>query len=122
VTRWSTWQPFEPGMSYEIDLETPVTLNLLVAEGEHEQPDIRVRLETWNGTMWSGVGVDPIVSSTSVDPSWRRAAIGVLRTNGLKWLLVARSDWGAEDLHNNAELWGIQPKAATPLYTLFSLE
>jgi len=122
VTRWSTWQPFEPAMNYEIDFGESVTVNRIIVVGDREQSDIRVRVEIWDGSMWNDVGVDPRIEDIDADPGWRRAAIQVLRMNGLKWLLVAKSDWGADDLHTNAKLWGIRPKASTQLHTLFSLE
>jgi hypothetical protein len=122
VTRWSTWRPFAPEMFYEIDFGAPLTIDRVVADGTPEQSDIKVRVETWSDSGWSDVGVDPRIEDIPFETGWRRAAIQELKANGLKWMLVARSDWGAEDLHANAALWGIRPRVATSNHTLFYLE
>jgi hypothetical protein len=122
ATRWSTWRPFQPDMFYEIDFGGPVTIDRVVAESAPEQSDSRMRVEIWNGSGWADAGVDASIEDVAHDPAWRRAAIQELKRNGLRWMLINKSDWGAEYLYLDPALWGIRRKIATQHFMLFYLE
>jgi hypothetical protein len=77
-------------------------------EASHDQYNVRMKLEGWDGTgTWITLSDKPELSEVSVPKGLRRMAIQELKARAITHLLVWDSDFGADEIRVNTAVWGV---------------
>ena len=108
VTRWRSWQSISPGMFVEVDLGRAELIDSVHLDCPPEVAQIRLRLETQEASgRWRTLAEAPQAAELPPPLGLRRAAVQELRAQGVDYLVVLDSDFGAADYRKNAALWGL---------------
>ena len=123
VTRWSTLQPYRPGMFVELDFEKPERIDSVVAECSPNQSKMRLEFDDGSGT-WQIVSAEStITNATGAAHSVReRAAADYLKQNGILWVLIPDAGIYGHPFEMRKEKWGMKAIAASNGATLYHLE
>jgi len=109
VTRWRSWEHMRPGMFVEVDFGREETLEAILVDCSPDQLQVRLRLEVQDRSgQWRVLVAQPQVGEL---PPWlglRREATRELRAQGIGFLVVLDTDFGADDFRDNARLWGLK--------------
>ena len=109
VTRWSSAQTIEPGMSVEVDFGRAETVDGVLLECSHDQWKVRVRLEGQDASgQWRQLAAEPETQDRPPIMGLRRAATGELKLRGIRYILMYDGDFGASDFRKKAALWNME--------------
>ena len=122
VTRWFTWEHYQPGMYIAVDFGGATEVDRVVADCSPDSCFGRVAVQAWSGSAWQDVGASVAMQVLPAPAGSRRAAAGVLKQNGLHWLLFDYHDFPAKDLVINRTRWGIKLAAASSDHRLYHIE
>ena len=98
TTAWKTWEPTKPGMYFELDFGTPVEIDTVTFDSPNAQAPMRFELN----------GVYARQSEAPLRPDLRRLATAALRREGIGYVLIDPTLFGAEDFKSNPEAWGMR--------------
>jgi hypothetical protein len=122
MTQWSTWENFRPGMCIEVDFGGPIEVDEVTALGEPINYKIRANIEEWSAGGWRAIAATGQGSLVPAPARLRRAAIGYLRFNAVRWLVSGARNWAFQDFLVNRVQWGITPIAHTREHVLYRLD
>ncbi len=108
VTRWQSWQPFEPGMFVEVDFGRLRTIDAVQLEGPTDCSAHSLRLDglTADG-KWTTLDPQRDISPLDPSPFMGKAAMRELKQRGIDYLFLRDTDFGAADVIENPEAWGL---------------
>jgi hypothetical protein len=108
VTRWRSWQTASPGMQIDVDFGAAKSVDQVRVETSRDHAKARLRLETQDTSgRWITLAENPEQIDIVPRGSTRRAVTSELRTRGINYLLIADGDWGAQDMRDDPEAWGL---------------
>lgn len=108
VTRWRSWQPFEPGMWVDVDLGSAHTLDSVQVDSPHDCLAHSLRLETMNPNgQWSAVPGGPRILPLAPPPFMGKAAMRELKQRGIDYLFLRDTDFGFPEVQENPAAWGL---------------
>jgi len=109
VTRWRSWQTASPGMHIDVDFASVKTVDQVRVETsrDHSKAELRVEAQDEAG-RWILVAEKPEEIAMVPRGSVRRAATYELRARGVNYLLIGGDDFGAMDMRDDPEGWGLQ--------------
>lgn len=123
ITRWRTWDTAAPGDSIEIDFGQPRVIDCLRAEGPPDSVKKRTRLEGMDPSgHWIQLVDLPEESNVQPPDSLRRAATFEMKQRGVDYILLDKSDSGAEDVQDDPESWGMTFIAQAGQLRLYRIE
>jgi hypothetical protein len=109
ITFWECGERLRPGQFVEVDFNEVEPADSVLIETAPNQWGIRLKLEGQCASgQWKLLAAEPQASDAPVPPGLRRAAAEELKRRGIDYLLVFDGEFGADDLHRNAGLWGIR--------------
>lgn len=120
VSRWTTGQPYTPGMFFETDFKRSLPIDEIVVECTRDQPAIRMALDLHKPDGWERA---PEALSTYDDPppGLRRAAMEFFKTNRVHWMVVHNLEPLMSDFREHASEWGITLVASARPFTIYRL-
>jgi hypothetical protein len=98
TTAWKTWEPTKSGMYFELDFGRPVKIDTVSFDSSNAQAPMRFELN----------GVYARQSEAPLRLDLRRLATTALRRQGIGYVLIDRTLFGAEDFKSNPEAWGMR--------------
>jgi len=123
VTRWRSWEVAFPGMYIDVDFGREESLDEVRVETSSDITRVRLQLEAMNAAgQWEKIGGEP--QDVAIDQqgySPRRMATRELHARGVNYLLIAETDYGADDFRDDPEFWGLQQIASTPQARLYQV-
>jgi len=122
VTRWSTWQPYEARVYLEVDFGGPARVDAIVSDCWPDESGGRVQVQEWSGNGWENFPAAVSVRDVPAPARMRRAAIELLKSNNLHWLLFNLDDGNAKDFGLNHAQWGMTLAGSTQQYRLYHLD
>lgn len=109
ATRWRTWQPLELGFWLETEFPQPLEITQAAVESA-AVPDAHPQLEVVSTTgQWQWVPEAVELPTAVPDRDLRQEAMRQFKARGIFYLLMNDSDLPAQDLKQNANLWGVTP-------------
>ncbi|HLK22707.1 MAG TPA: glycosyltransferase family 39 protein [Bryobacteraceae bacterium] len=109
VTRWRSWQVAEPGMFVEVNFGKAQTVSAVVVESSDEGYKTKIKLEGLDAQgNWSTILNDPVETSRPITVNLRRTATEELKTRGIRYFLIEKGDFRADDFQVYANYWGIK--------------
>lgn len=119
ITRWTSGQPYMPGMFVQLDFGRPERIDRVVAECSRDQDQMRMRLELESAPGKWEAAAEASLSVAPAPARLRRAAIEYLKANGVRWLLLRDSDPRGKDLRDRGPQWGITLAASLNDWLLY---
>jgi hypothetical protein len=109
ATRWRSWEPAKPGMYLEVDFSKPQAIDQVMLETCPDDRGIPAKIEVLDdGGRWRQAGGQTSEESVALHGDIRRAAIYELHTRNVNYLLMRDVDYGAEDIRDDPESWGLK--------------
>jgi hypothetical protein len=109
ATFWLCGDPVRPGQFIEAQFHRDETADAVLIETAPNQPSIRLKLEGLDTAgRWIPLSAAPAISDSPRPLGLRRAVAEELKRRGNDYLLVFDANRGADDLRQNADLWGIR--------------
>jgi hypothetical protein len=114
VTLWLCGDTLHPGEFVSVEFPQPafpqpIQADAVVMDTSPNQPALRLKLEGLDAAgRWKPLSADPKVENIPAPPDLRRQAARELKRRGIDYLLLFDGETGAEDLRQNAVLWGIR--------------
>jgi hypothetical protein len=108
ATRWRSWETAAPGMYVELDLGEEQTIDAIRVETSPDSPHVELQPELWNGSDWVKLPAQKELTDVPLNPNARRMATYEMHQRGVRYLLLADTDFGAEDVREDPESWGLQ--------------
>jgi hypothetical protein len=126
ATRWRTWEQAFPGMYVDVDFGAPTPLDEIHIETSPDFSHIKIQTEvTDSAGKWVKLGDDFANLPIKVSANIRRAATWEMHLRGLNYLLMNDTDYGAGDMKDDPEAWGLKQIAqgyGARLYKVTPLE
>jgi hypothetical protein len=108
LTPWRSGEAIHPGMFVETDFGGVVQGDGVLIETSPDQSQIRLILKGMDEHgVWRVLCAAPKISDAPPPLGLRRAAVRELERRGVQYLLLFDGEFGADDFHANADLWGI---------------
>jgi len=108
VTRWRSWQPASPGMYVEVDFGGLQRVSSVVVESSSEDVNGKIALRgIGTDGQWITVSEHPVQSALPVPGNLRMAASAVLKTRGIRYVLIKPGNPGADDFFRYPAAWGM---------------
>ncbi len=109
ATRWRSWEPGKPGMYLETDFSKPQSVDMITVvtciDDSWIQTIVQVLDDLGNWQQVTGQASQDRVKFRS---NIRRAATYELHVRGVNYLLLRDLDYGAEDVRDDPESWGLK--------------
>jgi hypothetical protein len=123
VTRWRSWEVASPGMYIDVDFGREETLDQARIETSTDIVRARFELDAVNAAgQWEKIADEPGWKGVEVyNYSPRRMATRELLARGVNYLLISATDFGADDLRDDPEYWGVEEVASTPQARLYRI-
>ena len=112
ATRWRSWETAFPGMYLDTEFGKPESIDEVRIETSPDYLRIQLQLEVNEAGAWTRIASDPEERVVEVMASIRRAATFELHARGVNYVLMGDQDYGAEDMRDDPESWGLQQVAA----------
>lgn len=126
ATRWRSWEEAFPGMYVDVDFGTPCPVDEIRIETSPDFANIKIRADVTDGAGNSASLGDGFVrSEVEVKANIRRAATWEMHLRGVNYLLMNDTDFGADDMRDDPEAWGLKEIArgyGARLYEVMPLE
>lgn len=109
ATRWRSWETPFPGMYVDVDLGNAQTIDQVRIETSPDSNSVRLQLQVMNDAgAWETVVDAPEDIDVAAPPSMRRAATYELDQRGIHYILMYDTDFGADDIREDPEAWGLE--------------
>jgi hypothetical protein len=113
ATRWRTWETCAPGNFIAVDFGRDVAIDEVRVATSRDHVKAALRLE--------GIAAEPQERTIEPRGSVRRAATSELHLRGVNYMLLRDTEWGAEDIADDPEGWGLQKIAKEHDATLYKV-
>lgn len=109
ATRWRSWEQAFPGMYVDVDFGAPSALDEIHIETSPDFANIKIRTEVADDNGgWVKLGDDYANSPLAVKANIRRAATWEMHLRGVNYLLMNDTDFGAGDMRDDPDAWGLK--------------
>ncbi len=113
ATRWRSWEQAKPGMYLEADFSRPQRIDQVIVETCPDDSGIQAAVQVMDDSgSWRQIGGQGSEGDVKLRGSIRRAATYELHLRGVNYLLMRDTDYGAEDIRDDPEAWGLKEIAA----------
>jgi hypothetical protein len=108
ATRWRSWETLHPGMNIEVDFGREQPVDQARVELSDLDWKVRMRVETMDANgLWTPLPGHEDLRQKQIEGSVRRAAAFELHAGGVDYLLLKDTDFGAKDIAENPNRWGM---------------
>jgi hypothetical protein len=108
VTRWRSWQPFEPGMYVELDLDDPHVIDAVQLESPYDCTAHELRVEglTADG-RWETLANKRTIIPLNPPSFMGKAAMREMKLRGVDYLFIREGEFGYAETFENPAAWGL---------------
>ncbi len=123
ITPWQSWQPLFAGMYVGVDFGAPTRVSRVVLDSPPEDAKATLVLEGRpEGGAWRRLAGAPAVSQIPPPAQLRRLISRELKWQGIEYLMVSGSDFGAATILQAPNEWGLKLIAAHGGINLYRIE
>ena len=113
ATRWRSWETAAPGMYLEVDFGRDEAVDEVRVQTSSDSAQVRMQPETLNASgAWEKLTATLESIDVAPNPNSRRMATYELHLRGIHYFLLFDTDFGAVDVNDDPEAWGLK-KIAT---------
>jgi hypothetical protein len=122
VTRWKSWETGAPGMYLDVDFGSQKQVDEVRMETSRDfQWPMRFEVQMMEAGRWTSIADKYDERAMRPHGSLRRAATYELRARGVNYVLIQDGDFGADDLKDDPESWGLEVSGQTARATLYRI-
>ena len=115
ATRWRSWETASPGMYLDVDFGREETVDEIRVETSADSVSVRMQPEVMNAAgTWEPLPAQLQSIDVAPNPNSRRMATSEMHRLGLNYILLFDTDFGAEDVRQDPEAWGLTEIASVP--------
>jgi hypothetical protein len=119
-TRWRSWETARPGMFIDVDFGRDEAVDEIRIETSSDSVSVRLSPEVSTGTdQWEALPAALESIDTMVTPSARKLATYEIHRRGVDYFLLNEDSFGADDVREDPESWGLREIARTPAARLY---
>ncbi len=108
VTRWRSWQPFEPGMYIDLDFGRSQSIDALQLEGPTDCSEHALRIEGADESgKWTALASQRQIVALHPPPFMGKAAMREIKSRGIDYFWIRESDFGFSEVIENPASWGL---------------
>jgi hypothetical protein len=108
ATRWRSWETASPGMYIDTDFGKNQSIDEVQLETSYDT-NLRLQLESMDSSgKWVKIASDPQTQEVPPPVGIRKWATRELHARGIDYILMQDTDWGAGDMREDPESWGLQ--------------
>ena len=108
ATRWRSWETLHPGMNIEVDFGREQPVDQVRVELSDLDWKVRMHVEALDANgLWAPLPGHEELRQRQIEGSVRRAAAFELHADGVDYLLLKDTDFGAKDIAQNPSRWGM---------------
>lgn len=123
VTRWRSWQSYEPGMFIEIDLGQTVPLDAVQVQISPEQSKTRIRIDGMEASgRWRTLSAAPIETITPAVGFLGKSAMSEIRAHNIQYFVLRVTDFRAEAVLKDPAAWGLTMLDAVGAERLYRID
>lgn len=122
ASRWSAGRAVEPGLFVEVELPEPAHLDQVELLVGPSQADVPVEVRVEQDGRWIVPPAREVAGRIEASPLYRRMVMREIHANGVGWLVLRNEDYGAVDVLDHPEVWGVTHVAAVDGYHLLRIE
>ena len=123
VTRWRSWEDAAPGMYLEADLGEPRLIDRVSLLVSSDAVHSHARLRGMDAVgQWRDLSGPSSVTPVDLAANLREQAIRAMLAQGIHYLLVTPTTFGANDFSENAAAWGIRKAGESEGARLYHLD
>jgi hypothetical protein len=109
ATRWRSWETATPGMYIETDFPKYELLDQVTMETSLDYANLRWQVESKNASgQWVKIASNPETQNIAAPAAIRKWASRELHERGIDYIVMQDTDWGAEDMREDPESWGMK--------------
>jgi len=108
VTRWRSWQAYEPGMFIEIDLGKAQPVDEVQVQTSPDQTQTKIRLDAMDGSgRWRTLSAAPVEAEAPAVGFLGRRAMSEIRSRHIAYFALKIHDFGADAVLVDPSAWGL---------------
>ena len=108
ATRWRSWETAAPGMYVEADFGEELSVDEIRIETSPDSPHVELQPQLWNGSAWTALPAQLVNTDLPPNSNARRMATYEMHQRGVHYLLLSDTDYGAADVREDPETWGLK--------------
>lgn len=113
ATRWRSWETAAPGMYLDVEFGREQSVDEVHMETAPDFSTIRLQVESMSATgAWEKAGEVTEDIDLPPNPQARRMATYEMHQRGVHYLMMWDTDYGADDIRDDPEAWGLDLIAA----------
>jgi len=113
ATRWRSWETAAPGMYLYVEFGREESVDEVRIETSPDFSTIRLQVESMSAAgVWEKTGEVTEDIDLPPNPQARRMATYEMHARGVRHLMMYDTDYGADDIRDDPEAWGLDPIAA----------
>ncbi len=109
ATRWRSWETAWPGMYIDADFGKNQSVDEVQLDTSFDYANIRLQLEAMGSSgKWIKIAPEPETKAIPLPVAIRKWATRELHARGIDYIVMQDTDWGAEDMSDDPESWGLE--------------
>ncbi|MGC4055130.1 MAG: hypothetical protein QM757_40340 [Paludibaculum sp.] len=122
ASRWCSGQSVRSGMFLEVDFPQPVDADEVELVASALQGSVALEIQIGRANQWTVLPSREQSSQMPASPLYRRMVTREMLANGVNWLVLRREDYGAADVLDHPQAWGVTHVAAADGFHLLRIE
>jgi hypothetical protein len=115
ATRWRSWETAAPGMYLDVDFGRDEAVDEVRVERSSDSIEVRMQPEVLSAAgIWEKLPARLESVDVAPNPNSRRMATYELHLRGIHYILLFDTDFGAVDVKDDPEAWGLKQVASVP--------
>jgi hypothetical protein len=120
ATRWRSWETPSPGMYLDVDFGRDEAVDEIRVETSSDSVSVRLQPEKMNAAgAWEKLPAQLESINVAPQPNSRRRATYEMHRLGVHYILLYDTEFGAADVRDDAEAWGLTEIASLPGVRLY---
>ena len=108
VTRWRSWQSYQPGMFIEIDFGQALALDAVQVQAGPDQTGTKIRIDGMDASgRWQTLSAAPIETVTPAIGFLGDSAMSEIRSRNIQYFMMRTGDFGAETVLKDPAAWDL---------------
>ena len=109
ATRWRSWETAAPGMYIETDFPKYELLDQVTMDTSLDYANLHWQVESKNPSgQWVKIASNPETLNIAAPVAIRKWASRELHERGIDYIVMQDTDWGAEDMREDPDSWGVK--------------
>jgi hypothetical protein len=108
VTRWRSWQAYQPGMFIEVDFGQSSPIDTVQVQSSPDQDGTRIRIDGMDASgHWQTLSSAPVATVLPAIGFLGESAMSEIRARNIQYFALKVDDFGADAVLKDSAAWGL---------------